>query len=194
MNLEDKYFHFLNGNIDSEDIKETCLERLELIFKTGFILSRNKQIEFLGNYQEGVSEINWNGFDNISICIKSNHNLYNIAFKEYTDDALNAFELFSVNNSICIILKSNLLEHKDIIRNNPLYYLPGEFQIKNQIPIKYFEGIGIKVNDYDLMEDDYELLKRICFILKRYKIELPIINLNDKKKIYTYKIARGKNI
>lgn len=192
MNLDDNYFHFLNGSTLNEEIIEICLERLELIIKTGFILSRNRQIEVLGDYQQGVSEVNWNGFDNVSICIKTNHNQYNIAFKEYTDDVLNAFELFSVDNSVCIILRNDLLNYKDVSINKPIYYLPGEFQVKNQIPLKYFYGIGVKVNDFDLLETDYELIRRIYFILKRYNIELPIINIKNNEKIYSYK-KRGLN-
>lgn len=187
MNLNDNYFHFLNGNINNELITDVCLERLESIMKTGYILSRNKQIEILGKYQEGVQEINWNGFNNISVCIKTNHNKYNVAFKEYSDDELNAFELFSVDNSVCIILDNKLLERKDIIRTFPIYYLPGEFQIKNQIPIKYFNGIGIKIDDNTLLNTDYDILRRISFILKRHDMNLPIININDNEKIYTYK-------
>ena len=193
MNLDDNYFHFLNGSTLNEEIIEICLERLELIIKTGFILSRNRQIEVLGDYQQGVSEVNWNGFDNVSICIKTNHNQYNIAFKEYTDDVLNAFELFSVDNSVCIILRNDLLNYKDVSINKPIYYLPGEFQVKNQTPLKYFYGIGVKVNDFDLLETDYELIRRIYFILKRYNIELPIINIKNNEKIYSYK-KRGLNI
>ena len=185
MNINDSYFHFLNGNINNENIIDVCLYRLELILKTGYILSRNKQIEILGNYEEGVQEVNWNGFDDISICIKTNHNKYNMAFKEYTDDVLNAFELFSVDNSMCIILEKKLLEHEDIITTSPIYYLPGEFQIRNQIPIKYFTGIGIKRNCHNFLEQDYEILTKIKFLLQKYQIDLPVIDLINNEKIYS---------
>lgn len=184
MNLEKNYFHFLNGNAENENISKICLNRLESILKTGYILSRNMQIKLLGNYEMGVEELNWNGFDNISICIKTNHNEYNIAFKEYTDEDLNAYNLFAVNNSICIILESTLLKNKDIILDYPIYYLPGEFQVKHKIPLKYFSGIGIK---YDLLNIDYELSKKIAFLLNKYNIDLPILDLDNCQKVYLKK-------
>lgn len=190
MNLNENYFHFLNGSTINDDIIDICLKRLELILKTGYILSRNKQLELLGDYQKGVSDVNWNGYDNISICIKTNHNKYNIVFKEYTDDVLNAYELFSVDNSMCIILRSDLLEQDDIKVVTPIYYLPGEFQIKNQISIEYFCGIGINFKDYSPL--NIELLNKIHTILKQHKIDLPIININDNEKKYAYIIKRRK--
>ena len=176
MDLEKYYFHFLNGDELYENMETICLYRLESILKTGFILSRNNQIKTYGFYQEGVQQVNWNGFDNISICIKKSHNLYNIAFKEYDDDDINGFDMFSSENSICIILSPNIMTNKEIKINTPKYYLPGEFQIKDKISSNFFIGIGIY---YEGLDKDQILVKKIKNILNKYNYVLPIINIKN---------------
>ena len=185
INLYDYYFHFTNGSTRDENQVPVSLKHLTSILKSGYILSRNKQVERLGYFNEGFKNANWNGEDYVSICqIQNNIN------DEYVDEDENAFQLFSSTHSISLILNKELLYESQ--KRRYYWHMQGEVQIKDQISSKYFEGIGIKLDDYFIprIRHDAELLKRtlendkkiiiaIKEILDQNQIDLPIISLNN---------------
>lgn len=192
INLNDYYFHFTNGSVRDKNQVSISLKHLASILKSGYILSRNKQIETLGYFNEGFKNANWNGFDYVSICqIQNNIN------DEFVDEDENAFQLFCNTNSICLILNKELLY--EALRRKYYWHMQGEIQIKNQISSKYFEGIGIKLDDYfvaqmnhdtktlkDILEKDKKIILLLKKMLEEYNIDLPIISLNDGDEAINY--------
>lgn len=192
INLNDYYFHFTNGSVRDKNQVSVSLKHLASILKSGYILSRNKQIETLGYFNEGFKSANWNGFDYVSICqIQNNIN------DEFVDEDENAFQLFCNTNSICLILNKELLYES--LKRKYYWHMQGEIQIKNQISSKYFEGIGIKLDDYfiaqinrdtkslkDILEKDKRIIMTLKKILEENKIDLPIISLNNGEDAFEY--------
>lgn len=192
INLNDYYFHFTNGSVRDKNQVSVSLKHLASILKSGYILSRNKQIETLGYFNEGFKSANWNGFDYVSICqIQNNIN------DEFVDEDENAFQLFCNTNSICLILNKELLYES--LKRKYYWHMQGEIQIKNQISSKYFEGIGIKLDDYfvaqknhdtktlkDILEKDKKIIMLLKKMLEEYNIDLPIISLNDGDEAINY--------
>lgn len=179
MNLKKYYYHFIGGSKTGNDLINFELSILKSIFNTKAILSRNKQLQILGYYNEGFNTVNHNGFDYISIC------KYN-PFNDYE----NTFEYFKKKYSICIILKSTIID--ELILHEDLYIKPhmcDELQIKDIIPIEYFKGIGIILNQYykyktyineddriKRLKNDIALYEKVKSIILPY--DLPIFELN----------------
>lgn len=199
INLNDYYFHFTNGSIRDENEISFSLKNLNDILKSGYILSRAKQIEHLGFYNEGFKSANWNGNEYISICqIGSNIN------DEFLDEDENAFSLFSDNHGICLILNKDLLYES--LRRKYYWHMQGEIQVKDQISSKYFEAIGIKLSDYfisnaindknalkDKLKKDKETISRIKKLLDDNNYNLPIFCLNNGEEATKY-LAKIKTL
>lgn len=192
INLNDYYFHFTSGSTCDKNQVDVSLKHLASILKSGYILSRNKQIEQFGHFNEGFKNVNWNGFDYVSICqIQNNLN------DEYVDEDEEAFQTFNNTHSICLILNKELLY--EALKRRFYWHMQGELQIKDKIPSKFFEGIGIKLDDYfipcakkdknllkKLLENDKKIITSIKQILDENNVNLPIISLNNGEEAIEY--------
>ena len=129
--------YFLN---DVSDKFKISTERLDLILRSNAILSRNKQKEQLPSLNLSPANFDLKTFDNedwVSVCQKQsfyNENSTSTSYEEFID------------YSFGIILDKKLLddlEHREryTSKGHRFHCDDGEYQIKDQIPSKYFLAI-----------------------------------------------------
>ena len=151
--------HYEVGNIKIK----IGLQRLINIIRAGGILSRKQVYNTFGEkhyekWQKEFCRVNWNGADCVSVCKKSSK-----LSKKYSE----AFRLF-VRNSISLILDEKLLQDLELKVDGQLE--DGEFQIKNQIDLKYVIGVAVPVfnptqvaihkkNEKNLWRGNYKTIK-----------------------------------
>ena len=201
VDLNSVFFHGLEP-LQARNRVKNALEKLECIFQSGAILSRNGQLsffdmqthEFMKNYNK--ADVNWNGTDYISIC-KKRSGLYcdanSLAFNNY----------ITGNNAIGIALSNSVLNLAD---SNRYLLMDGELQVKDSIPLEYMVGIVFggrslkEINDYvsagesgditqedfkdhfsqDLVEKQDEIVGSIRDLLFKYGYEnIPIYSSRD---------------
>lgn len=172
INLNSVFFHSL-GAFDTDNRLQDSLIKLESILKNGAILSRQEQInqnsdnpilaEILETYLNPNCAFNWNGMNHISICQRtSSKSLQNEseAFKEYVNG----------NVGIGIILSQNIMQ---LVDNNRLKLMDGEFQIKDIIPLKYMMGIFYGGKSNNELLNDIEVAKKLGISQQEIKEFLP---------------------
>ena len=131
IDLYNAYFHGIRPPCDEKGFtKSNELMILESILKHGAIYSR-RQMEELGIKTKMNNNLNRNGADNVSICEKD-------GFEYAISDAY----LNWVQNHITIILAKDM-PNCEFVDERELQAIDGEWQVKDQIPAKYFLGIGI---------------------------------------------------
>lgn len=114
---------------------DEAYKRLQMVLKSGAILSRNKQREVLpslGLKPNDYNKVLWNGEDYISICMK--HTDGN------TSDLTEAYFEF-IDGGLSFVLDSSILEELDVKLTN---CQDGEIQVKDAIPAKYFLGVTMR--------------------------------------------------
>lgn len=195
INFNNVLFHGLSHYETGNFKIKIGLQRLANILRSGGILSR-KQIynkfgeKYYERWQKEFCRVNWNGLDNVSVCLKTTKN--NIDSE--------AFKLF-VRNSVSIILDNKVLLDLNVDDTTKLE--DGEFQIKNKIDIKYIIGVAVPVfnpkqvaihkkNEKGWSRKETEswiseyysyCIDDVFKILNHYNIDVPVYSINDGKII-----------
>lgn len=200
INLNEVLFHGVTHYM-TEHRQDKAMQRLNSILKCRAILSRNlqeKTLHTLNLPQNKFKKVMWNGMDYISVCEKEGP----LAKIGCVTDESEAFSDF-VKNGTSIILSRSILTDLQT-RNGHLQ--EGEFQIKDQIPAKYFLGIAIyNISDEQLIEWTSDYLQRglvdktTCreFLVKRYLHLEPLkqcLKSNGFEHLQLYSINDGKII
>ena len=171
VDLNSVFFHGLEP-LQARNRVKNALEKLECIFQSGAILSRNGQLsffdmqthEFMKNYNK--ADVNWNGTDYISIC-KKRSGLYcdanSLAFNNY----------ITGNNAIGIALSNSVLNLAD---SNRYLLMDGELQVKDSIPLEYMVAIVCGGKSYRELNKEVELGRKIGLSDQEIKTMLPLVS------------------
>lgn len=155
MIFEDKYYHGLGNNTKSilEEIK-----KLELVLKTGLILSKAAQLQVKYNdygFDRHYNKYGFNGYNYVSLC----DGIYG------KDEEISAYNLF-IKNSISLIIDNSVpnIIYPNILPKKASFYtveqlksfsndnnkvrhtdLIDEVQVKDYVELKYLVGIGFPI-------------------------------------------------
>lgn len=139
IDFDNVLFHGVSYFLNGTNIFNVSMERLELILKSNALLSRNKQKEQLPSLNLAPAHFDLKTFDNedwVSVCQKKsfyNENSTSTSYEEFID------------YSYGLVLNKKLLddlEHREryTSKGHRFHCDDGEYQIKDQIPSKYFLG------------------------------------------------------
>lgn len=189
MQFTNKYYHGLSYE-SKNPIEE--LRKLELILKSGAILSKKLQID---NYK--YKNIGFNGFDYISLCDGTiGKNMKNSAYSMFIQSSISII----LDDQIPNIIKPNILpkisgeyttsELLEYSRDeNPIRYtdLFDEVQVKDSIKSSHFIGIGFPI-DYYLFRNKNkitvaEYYLTIKEILKKYNNYCKIYDIDNETEL-----------
>ena len=165
--------------------------KLENIFKTRYLLSRN-QLRLLGDTSISTSESTslYNGMDFISLCdLNMLHNNYS-AFSEYTmkglslliDHNIDVIRPELIDQSIYLNFTTREL---DMINNRYTDFID-EVQVKDSISLDFLRGYCLSLSTFlSHHEKDYleYYLSYLNRLIKRYNYDIPVYNLDNGEKI-----------
>ena len=171
--FENMYFHGLKGNIityNSDEITiNGSLQQLESIILTGGLYSRNKLANYNIKYEHKPVE---NGNDYISICVK---NPKEEEFTGYNEGLNSSFINYVYSNKIALIIDPQIEKNCEFRSKEETFMLPGERQVKDQIPFNYVRGISVMFDNENSIVDATQKIKDL---LDKYNINLPIVDRN----------------
>lgn len=140
IDLDSVLFHSLDY-AGEKDRSETSLIKLKSILESGFIYSRAKQLEKLGDktelsrffdeYNNPINDWNWNGKDHISLCekrFKKRTHFDSLAYKQYVQGC----------DGIGFIFPKSLIDEADLTRWK---CLESEYQFKDQVSLNKAMGV-----------------------------------------------------
>ena len=157
--------------------------KLEDILKNGYLLSRRK----LGLSEE---EALFNGMDYISLCDLEKKHPKNSAYNLYIKRGLSLLfdKKIEVVEPDYIYVDYNTIGSIDMMH----YYgikgrysdLIDEVQVKDEVSLNYLRGIMLSLSRMQYYyTDEYieEYLKVVSYLLDKYHLDIPIINLDNEK-------------
>lgn len=174
------YAHSFNK---TDNLMLSDITKLEDILKNGALLSRRK----LGLSEEDAL---FNGMDYISLCDLEKNHPKNSAYNLYVKRGLSLLfdKELKVIEPDYIYVDYNTLGSIDMIH----YYgikgrysdLIDEVQVKDEVSLNYLRGIMLSLSRmqyYYSEEYIYEYLKVVSYLLDKYHLDIPIINLDNEK-------------
>ena len=183
MNINKYYAHAIRlSNFDVIDFSI-----LEKILKSGYLLSRNRQLEIdASDYWMSYYCSGYNGMDYISLCDLAVERSYYSSFNMYIARGLSML----INRSIPTI-KPTLLETSmknkysmcELGNRKERYTdLVDEVQVYDNIPLTYLNGLCISLSMFYCYHDNNYLnkyLKLIEYLLERYHYKVNVYNLDN---------------
>ena len=156
---------------------QTYLEKLENIFKERKIIAG----KYLTNYQSYQDNCNKGEYVSLLKLLNDNKLEYKTFILENNVSLLvspicNAIETKYVSYDIW-----NELQSKDYELKHIYSYMHGECMCKDYIPINFIKAIGIpyqRLVFYEKKEFADKLLEDIQILMKKYNIELPIVDIS----------------
>lgn len=197
MELKDKYFHSIHSYIETQDrniMLEDILDKIEKIFRCGFILPSKDIVKLYGNTISRNKYTNLNGEDLISISLhNSNPQKLDENYKKQISDYEDAFQNFILQEP-SIVLNSSIANDLKILKCGGIYL---ERLVAEPISLKYMDAISIFapgmlkpffkelpyteyyncLNDSSFRRITIEYLDRIRELLKIYNYDVPIIDI-----------------
>ena len=210
MELKDKYFHSVHSYIETEDrtlMLEDILDKMEKIFKCGFILPRKDIEKLYGNTISQNKYINLNGNDFVSVSLhSSNSQKIDEEYKKENPNYEDAFQSFIIQEP-SIVLNSTIKKELKFLKCNGIYL---ERFVAEPIPLKYMDAISVfsigMIEPFfrDLSNEEYhkciinssyrkitiEYLDKIRELLKKYNYDVPIIDIyqgNEYRENHSYR-------
>lgn len=197
MKLKDKYFHSIHSYIETEDrsvMFDDILDKMEKIFRCGFILPYKDILELYGNTISKNKFINLNGVDFVSISLHdSNPQKRDVDFKKEMSNYENAFQSFILQEP-SIVLNSNIENNLKFLKCGGIYL---ERLVEEPISLEYMDAISVfasgmiepffkEISDteyYNCLFDSspriitIEYLDKIRALLRKYNYDVPIIDI-----------------
>lgn len=210
MKLKDKYFHSIHSYIETKDrnlMLEDILDKMEKIFKCGFILARKDIEKLQGNVNSKNKYINLNGDDFISVSLhSSNPQKIDEEYKKEIPDYEDAFQSFILQEP-SIVLNSTIQKELRFLKCGGIYL---ERFVAEPIPLKYMDAISVfplgMIEPFfnNLSSEEYhkciinssyrkitiEFLDKIRELLKTYNYDVPVIDIcqgNEYKENHSYR-------
>lgn len=210
MDLKDKYFHSIHSYLETEDrnlMLEDILDKMEKIFKCGFILPRKEITKLYGNTTTKNKYINLNGDDFISVSLhSSNPQKLDEEYKKTIPDYEDAFQSFILQEP-SIVLKGTIQKELKFLKCNGIYL---ERFVAEPIPLKYMDAISVFsigmiapffknlsseeyhkcIIDLSYRKITIDFLDKIRELLKKYNYDVPVIDIcqgNEYKENDTYR-------
>ena len=210
MDLKDKYFHSIHSYLETEDrnlMLEDILDKMEKIFKCGFILPRKEITKLYGNTISKNIYSNLNGNDFISVSLhSSNPQILDEEYKNTIPDYEDAFQSFILQEP-SIVLNGAIQKELKFLKCNGIYL---ERFVAEPIPLKYMDAISVfsigMIEPFfrDFSSEEYhkciidssyrkitiEFLDKIKELLKMYNYNVPIIDIcqgNEYKENNSYR-------
>lgn len=219
MELRDKCFHSIHSYKFNSEVEERIrleelrdiLKKMELIFKSGYILPYREIIKLYGEVSRN-RYVRFNGDDFVSISLhKDSPEKVDLEYKEMCgEDYEDAYQSF-IFQEPSIILSNNIMSE---LKHNkyPGIYLERLFY--EPISLKYMEGISIlpssltpffesvSESQYDYFSNinscrelNLEFLDSLKELMDKYKIDVPIvsvINGNEYQQNIEYRKVLSK--
>lgn len=219
MELRDKCFHSIHSyrydsfeeRIRLEEVKD-ILMKMEMIFKSGYILPYREIVKLYGNVSRNKSA-RFNGDDMISISLhKDSPEDVDLEYKEmFNHDYEDAYQSF-VFQEPSIVLNNNIMSELKYCKY-PCMYLERLFY--EPISLKYMEGISIfpdsltpffesvpkqqydyYSNIHSCRELNLEFFDNLKELMNKYKIDVPIVSItngNEYQDNIEYRKVLSKN-
>lgn len=164
---------------------------LENILKKGYLLSRRRiSPEIREELNLSLDNSLYNGMNHISLCdLSSNHDNYS-AYNIFVKKGLSLLFNKEINATKPRIIPNSVSNLFFIKKNNEIddcfSDLSDEFQVKDELSLKYLEGLLLSIRTfYDYHNEIYllEYINMLKNILNKYKYNIPIINLDTENEI-----------